>query len=113
MESASFNYIPALIYIGFLVFVVASFWRAFEKANAPGVASIIPIFNLVVMCNIGGISPWLVLAMFIPVVNIFIGLYIYYKFFEAYVSEGLALLGAFFPIFVVPYVGFSSSVDYR
>jgi hypothetical protein len=50
--------------------VIVVYWRIYEKAEQPGWACIIPIYNLVVLMRIIGKSGWLILLYFIPIVNI-------------------------------------------
>jgi hypothetical protein len=63
-----------LIGLALLVFLIVSMWKVFEKAGKPGWAAIIPIYNLVVMFRIVGMSPWLILLAFIP----FVGSFVYF-----------------------------------
>lgn len=49
---------------------IIAMWKIFTKAGKPGWASIIPIYNIVVMFQIVGLNPWLLLLYFIPIVNI-------------------------------------------
>ncbi len=53
-----------------IVYIVAQ-WRIYQKAGKPGWASIIPIYNIIVLLEIIG-KPWwwLLLMIFIPGVNI-------------------------------------------
>ena len=59
-----------IICIAFAVIAIAGVWKAFEKANKPGWASIIPIYNSYVMLKIGGKPGWWLLLFLIPGVNI-------------------------------------------
>ena len=60
----------AILYLAFLVVMIAAGWKVFEKAGQPGWASIIPIYNIIVMLKIIG-KPWWWIFMFcIPLVNI-------------------------------------------
>ena len=43
-----------IICIVFAVITIAGAWKAFEKANQPGWACIIPIYNSYIMLKIGG-----------------------------------------------------------
>jgi len=59
----------------FVVFIVAvlaivAMWKIFTKAGKPGWASIIPIYNTIVLLEIAGRPVWWVLLLFIPLVNI-------------------------------------------
>src|SRR4051794_25418446 len=40
-----------------MVFFIACFWKIFEKAGQPGWASIIPLYNTIVLLRIAG-KPW-------------------------------------------------------
>lgn len=101
-----------VVYLAIIIFYVVAQWRMFEKAGKPGWACIVPIYNLIVMCEIGGVNPVLILLFLVPIANIVIGIMITYKMYNAYVSEGWAILGIFLPIIVTPYIAFSSDVSY-
>jgi uncharacterized membrane protein YhaH (DUF805 family) len=61
-----------IICLAVIVFYIATMWKVFEKAGKPGWASIIPIYNTIVLLQISGKPGWWVLLYFIPVVNIVI-----------------------------------------
>lgn len=54
--------------------VVIGLWRIFEKADQPGWAAIIPIYNLYIVLKIIGRPWWWLLLMLIPFVNIVISI---------------------------------------
>ena len=60
-------------YLGFItviyVLLIIAMWKIFTKAGKPGWASIVPIYNVIVMFQIIGLNPWLLLLYLIPVVN--------------------------------------------
>lgn len=56
------------------IIMIAALWRIFSKAGKPGWASIIPIYNAVVMLQVAGKPGWWVILMFIPVVNFIVGI---------------------------------------
>ncbi len=60
-------------YLGFMtviyVLLIIAMWKIFTKAGKPGWASIVPIYNVIVMFQIIGLNPWLLLLYLIPVVN--------------------------------------------
>ena len=58
-----------LFYIAFIVFVVAAQWITYQKANQPGWACLVPIYNIIVLCKITQKPTWWVAMMFIPVAN--------------------------------------------
>ncbi|MBG6225445.1 putative membrane protein [Arthrobacter sp. CAN_A2] len=45
----------------------------FKKAGEPAWAAFVPVYNIIVLLRISGLSPWLVLLTFIPVVQIVVG----------------------------------------
>src|SRR3954454_9955762 len=53
-----------------VILMIAALWKVFTKAGQPGWASIIPIYNLYILCKIGGKSGWWVLLLCIPLLNI-------------------------------------------
>lgn len=65
-----------IIYLAILVLIVVSGWKVFEKAGKPGWAFIVPIYNMVVLCEIVGKPVWWVIMMFIPCVNIVFAVWI-------------------------------------
>lgn len=52
--------------------VLAGLWTTFQKANRPGWAAIIPIYNLYTLVKVAGREGWWVILYFIPLVNIVI-----------------------------------------
>jgi hypothetical protein len=50
--------------------MIAALWRVYTKAGEPGWASIVPIYNVVVMLRIVGMPLWWLLVMLIPLVNL-------------------------------------------
>ena len=52
--------------------LIISLWIVFQKANKPGWAAIIPIYNLIVYLEIVKKPWWWLFLMIIPVVNIVI-----------------------------------------
>jgi len=69
----SFAIIGAIFYVAIAVLMIVSMWKVFEKAGEPGWASIVPIYQTIVMLKIVG-KPWwwLLLMFFIPVIGILI-----------------------------------------
>ncbi len=105
--------LPAIFwvfYIAIIVLAVASMWKLFVKADKPGWASIVPIYNTVVMLEIAGKPMWWVFMLFVPIANIVFAFLMLYHFGKAYgksdgFSVGVALLS---PIFM-PLLAFSDA----
>ena len=60
------------VYWVLLIIMIVAYWRIFTKAGKPGWASIIPIYNVIVLLEIIGRPIWWIILFFIPVVNLVI-----------------------------------------
>lgn len=58
-----------LIYIGIIVLMITSVWKVFTKANQPGWAAIVPIYNIIIMLEVAKKPTWWVAMYFIPIAN--------------------------------------------
>jgi len=57
--------------LAFVVLIIASLWKVFEKAGQPGWAAIVPIYNIYVLtCEIAKKEILWFILFFIPLVNI-------------------------------------------
>lgn len=99
-----------ILYLVFVVFILASIWKVFQKAGEPGWACLIPFYNLYTMLKIGGKPGWWLILFFIPVVNLVFLIWTYNMISKSFGKEegftvGLILLGfVFWPI-----LGFGSA----
>jgi Family of unknown function (DUF5684) len=55
--------------LALVVLMAVSFWKIFEKAGKPGWAAIVPIYNMVVWCEIIKKPAWWVILMIIPYIG--------------------------------------------
>ena len=62
-----------IIYLGIIVVMFASMWKLFAKAGKPGWASLVPIYNLIVILDIAGKPAWWLVLFLIPFVNFIAG----------------------------------------
>lgn len=102
-----------LVYLVVLLVLVVSMWKIFSKAGKPGWASLIPIYNLVVLLEIVGRPVWWLVLMLLPLVNVVIGIIVLVdlaKSFGKGVGYALGLL--FFGIIFYPMLAFGSA-QYR
>jgi hypothetical protein len=94
-----------------IVLQLAGMWAVFAKADRPGWAALVPIYNLYIMLRIGENAWWWLLVLIVPIVNIYALYKIHAGVARAFgrgigFGLGLAFLGVvFFPI-----LGFG---DYR
>lgn len=61
-----------IIYVIFVILIIASQWKIFTKASKPGWASLIPIYNVIVMLEVARQPLWMIILLFIPVANIIV-----------------------------------------
>jgi hypothetical protein len=93
-----------VIELAVIVAVIAGFWKVFVKAGKPGWAAIVPIYNIIVLLEIGGKPLWWIILFFIPFVNvimaILVGIAVAKNFGKSDAfGVGLGLLGfIFYPI---------------
>jgi hypothetical protein len=100
-----------IVIIAVTALMIISMWKIFDKAGKPGWASIIPIYNLVVMVQIAGKPDWWILLMFVPFVNIIVGIMIVVGMAEKFgKGTGFALGMIFLPLFFYPILAFDGSV---
>ena len=81
--------------------MIASMWTIFSKAGKPGWASIVPIYNLIVLLEIVGKPWWWLFLMLIPIVNIVILIIVWHNLSLSFgkgggFTVGLILLGIIF-----------------
>lgn len=65
-----------LIMFAVAILIIVAQWKIFSKANKPGWASLVPIYNQYVLLEICGMNPILAFLTLIPFVGSFIALYI-------------------------------------
>lgn len=59
-----------IISLAISVLAIVAMWKIFTKADKPGWASIVPVYNIIVLFQICGMNPLLVLLLFIPIANV-------------------------------------------
>lgn len=100
-----------LLYVAVIVFYVFCSWKIYVKAGKPGWAAIIPIYNTLVQLEIIGRPWWWLLLMFVPLVNIVIGIMIIFdlaKVFGKGTGFGFGLL--FLSFVFIPLLAFGDAV---
>jgi Family of unknown function (DUF5684) len=102
--------VTIIVWLAFLVLILAGWWKVFEKAGKPGWAAIVPIYNVIVMLEIVGKPLWWVVLFFIPLVNfvalIIVAIEMAHCFGRSTAfGVGIAFLGFIF----VPILGFGDA----
>ena len=90
-----------ILYLAVVLFVLAGVWKTFTKAGKPGWASIIPIYNLVVLLQIAEKPLWYILLFLIPIVNLVVAILVMVAVAQKFgkgagFGLGLAFLGFIF-----------------
>ena len=103
-----------LISMAISVFTIICNWKVFKKAGKPGWASIIPIYNIIVMIEIAELPMWYIALFFVPFANIYasfkINIEIAHKFGKSTgFGVGMTLLS---PIFMA-LLAFSKDANYK
>ncbi|UPW01270.1 DUF5684 domain-containing protein [Halorussus gelatinilyticus] len=96
--------------LGLTVLMIASMWKVFDKADQPGWAAIVPIFNTYIMLKIGDNPGWYLLLMMVPLVNLYAGWKMYVGLAKAFgkdVGWGLGLW--FLPMIFFPILAFGDA----
>ncbi len=88
--------VPTILCIPLIILAIAAWWKIFTKAGRPGWHSIIPIYDAVVIMQISGLSPWLLLLCFVPIINIIIAVLMSLGLAKAFgKSETFGIVGLF------------------
>ncbi len=96
------------------VLTIVGVWKLFQKAGKPGWASIIPIYNIVVLLEIVNKPIWWIILFFIPFVNIIIAFIIWHEVAKSFGKDITYTFGLFFlPFIFVPILAFGDAVYTR
>jgi hypothetical protein len=99
-----------LIGLGVAVFLIASMWKVFTKAGKPGWASIVPIYNTIVMLEIARKPVWWIVLFLIPGISL-IMMIITFAALAANFGKGAGFVVGmiFLPVIFFPILGFGSA----
>lgn len=99
-----------LIVLAVSILMIIAMWRIFTKAGKPGWASLVPIYNMVVMMQIVGRPEWQVVLMFLPFAHIYISIVLPLDLAKSFgKTTGFGVLMIFFPAIMNPILAFGSS----
>jgi len=99
-----------IFYLVILVLMIVSMWKIFTKAGKPGWASIIPIYNLIVLLEIVGKPIWWILLLIIPLVNLVILIIVTHRLSLSFgQGVGTTILLIILPVIGYPMLGFGSA----
>ena len=99
-----------LIELIIAIVVVVAVWKIFTKAGKPGWASIIPIYNWIVMLQVIGRPWWWIILMLIPIVNIVIHIMVMLELAKVFgKGTGFAIGLILLPFIFLPILGFGDA----
>ena len=99
-----------LIYIAIILLLIISQWKIFTKANKPGWASLIPIYNGLVLLQIIGKPWWWLLLFLIPFVNLIFAIWVTNLLSKSFgKDEGFTIGLILLPIIFLPILGLGSA----
>lgn len=102
--------IVGIFYLAILVLMVASMWKLYVKANEPGWAAIVPIYNLVILLKIVGKPIWWIVLFLVPLVSFVAVILVYVSFARSFgKGTGFAIGMLFLPFVFIPLLAFSDS----
>jgi uncharacterized protein DUF5684 len=106
----SVSAVGGLIYLSLAILVIAGMWATFAKAGKPGWASIIPIYNLIVLLEIAGKPIWWVILFLIPLVNFVISILVMIDLAKSFgKGAGFAVGLILLPFVFCPLLGFGDA----
>jgi hypothetical protein len=95
------------------IIIIAGMWKIFTKAGKPGWASLIPIYNLIVLLEVIERPLWWIVLCFIPFVNMVVIVLMYLELAKKFGKDILFAIGlVLLPIVFIPILGFGSA-QYR
>ncbi|MFF7291576.1 DUF5684 domain-containing protein [Microbacterium sp. NPDC008134] len=101
--SAFFSGTTSVIGIIFYVLLAIAWWKVFTKAGYPGILSLIPIVNAIILLRIAGMSGWWVLLYLVPIANVILAIIVAVKVGDRFGKGGVF---SFFLLFLIPFIGY-------
>jgi uncharacterized membrane protein YhaH (DUF805 family) len=99
-----------ILLLGLIVFMIVSMWKVFEKSGEPGWASIVPIYNMIVMCRIARKPGWWVILQIIPCLGIIWSIWVINRIAKGFGKDESFTLGLIFlPFIFCPMLGFGDA----
>ena len=96
-----------------IVLIIAQ-WKIYTKAGKPGWASIVPIYNLIVLLEIVELPIWYIALFFVPIANIYAMFKIYIELAHKFgKSTGFGVATIFFSPICLPILAFSKNCVYN
>ena len=111
--SALFSLIVFISIIPTILLIIAT-WKVYKKARKPGWASIVPIYNLIILLEIVELPMWYIVLFFVPIANIYATFKIYIELAHKFgKSTGFGVATVFFGPIFIPILAFSKNCVYN
>ena len=103
--------------IAIIIFIIMPYvglWGLFKKANIPGIAALIPFYNIYYMIKLSGRPSWWLIFFFIPGINFIFGLGIIVDFLKSYGKFTFRQIaaGVVLEFYYLPKWGFDKETKY-
>ncbi|MBU6323995.1 MAG: signal peptidase I [Bacteroidetes bacterium] len=110
LKFEDFRLILIFSVLAFTLLMLAASWKIFTKAGKPGWASIVPVYNAVVLLEIVGKPAWWILLWLIPGVNIVVIIIVYHRLALSFGKDILFAIGMIFlPFLFFPILAFGNA----
>lgn len=93
-------YFLVILVIG--IIMIVALWKVFTKAGRPGWGALIPLYNTYLLIETAGKPGWWLVLLFVPVVNIVVGIMVMLSLAEAF---GKSVVFAIFGLILFSPIG--------
>ena len=98
-----------IVWLAIVILIIVSMWKVYQKAGQPGWASIVPIYNYIILLEITGKPIWWILLFFIPFINIIFIIIVYHELSKSFGQNiGFTLGLIFLPFIFYPMLAFGN-----
>ena len=107
---AGMGIVFTICYLAVVLLIIIGLWKVFVKAGKPGWASIVPIYNIIVLLEIAGKPLWWFILMLIPFVNFIVAIIVLIAVARNFgKGVGFAIGMVFLPFIFIPILGFGDA----
>lgn len=107
---AGMGVVFTICYLAVVLLIIIGLWKVFVKAGKPGWASIVPIYNVIVLLEIAGKPLWWFILMLIPFVNFIVAIIVLIAVARNFgKGVGFAIGMVFLPFIFIPMLGFGDA----
>jgi hypothetical protein len=104
------DHFKAILILAGIIVMFPSLWLTYEKARQPGWGALVPLYNLYLLCLMGGRPGWWVILMLVPGVNLVVAPMVLHGVSRAFgFGAGMTLMLIFLPFLAFPRLGFGNA----